>query len=557
MKKARDVERRNPIVGRREFLRSGALVGMGVVTADRPFGRMTGDQAFEVPAAPNIRPFELDELTIAELQRGMKSGKFTARSLTEKYLARIDEIDKQGSHINAIIEINPDALSIATSLDQERKGQGIRGPLHGIPLLIKDNIGTHDRMMTTAGSLALLGSIPPQDSFAAKRLRGAGAIILGKTNLSEWAEARSQYSTAGWSPRGGQTRNPYALDRNPGGSSSGSAAAIAANMAAVALGTETDSSIVCPSSMNSLVGIKSTVGLVSRSGVIPISRSQDTVGPMARTVTDAAIVLSVLAAVDPEDSVTENSRGRAAVDYTQFLDPAGLKGARIGVARKHYDFGEGVDKVMQSAIDALRLAGAEVIDPADIPTLGQFEAAEKIVLHYELKAGINAYLAGLGPTAPVHSLKEIIEFNEKNWRSEMPYFGQDRFLKAESYGPLTTPEYLEALVTSRRLARTEGIDAVMDKFRLDAIMAPTTGPAWVTDLVNGDHEAGQSSRPAAVSGYPNINVPAGYVFGLPVGVSFFGRAYSEPKLIKLAYAFEQATHHRRPPRFLPFADLRV
>jgi amidase len=559
MKGASDGHREISIFGRRKFLQSGALSAMGgaVAAARAPRNRPDEQARGAAGARPNVRPFELEEMTITELQRRMKSGEFTARSLTEKYLARIEEIDKRGPAINAIIELNPDALSIATALDEERKARGPRSSLHGVPVVIKDNIGTHDRMMTTAGSLALLGSVPPRDSFVARRLREAGAVILGKANLSEWAEVRSHYSTAGWSSRGGQTRNPYVLDRNPGGSSSGSAAAVAANLAAVALGTETDSSIVCPSSMSCLVGIKTTVGLVSRSGVIPISHSQDTVGPMARTVTDATIVLGVLAAVDPEDTVTQNSRGRVVADYTQFLQASGLKGARIGVARKHYEFGEEVEKLMQNAIDAMRHAGAEVIDPADIPTLGQFEEAEGIVLLYELKAGMNAYLSGLGPSAPVHSLKEIIEFNEKNWQREMPYFGQDRFLKAESYGPLTTPEYLEALEKSRRLARTEGVDAVMAKFRLDAIMAPTTGPAWVIDLVNGDHEAGQSSRPAAVSGYPNINVPAGYVFGLPVGISFFSKAYSEPALIRIAYAFEQTTQHRRSPQFLPTADLTV
>jgi amidase len=524
---------------RRQFLQLGALSGAA--------------PALSTP----VRRFELEEATIADLQRGMKSGAFTSRSLTEKYLERIDEIDKRGPAINSVIEINPDALAIARALDKERLERGPRGPLHGIPVLIKDNIGTHDRMMTTAGSMALMGAIPPKDAFVARRLREAGAVILGKTNLSEWADVRSHYSTSGWSPRGGQTRNPYALDRNPSGSSSGSGAAVSANLAAVALGSETDGSIVCPSSANGVVGIKPTVGLVSRSGVVPIAHSQDTVGPMARTVEDAAILLGALAGVDLEDSMTAESRDRPAADYTRFLDPAGLKGARIGVSRNLFNAGPAVDRLLQNAVDAMRHAGAEIVDPANLETVGQFEAAEQIVLLYELKADMNKYLAGLGPAAPVHSLEEIIEFNEKNWKVEMPYFEQDRFLKAQSYGPLTTPEYLEAHEKAHRLTRSEGIDALMDRFRLDAIVAPTAGPAWVTDLVNGDHDSGKSSRPAAVAGYPNINVPAGSIFGLPVGISFFGTAYSEPTLLKLAYAFEQSTRHRKPPRFLPVADLKV
>jgi amidase len=530
-------------LGRRQFLQSGLLGGVA--------------PAFSASIHPNVRPFELDEATIAGLQRGMKSGAYSSRSLTEKYLGRMDEIDKRGPAINAVIERNPEALAVASALDKERKERGPRGPLHGIPVLIKDNIGTCDRMMTTAGSLALMHSIPPKDAFVVKRLREAGAVILGKTNLSEWADVRSHYSTSGWSPRGGQTRNPYALDRNPSGSSSGSGAAVAANLATVALGSETDGSVVCPSSANGVVGIKPTVGLVSRSGVVPIAHSQDTVGPIARTIEDAVILLGVMAAVDPEDSVTAESRGRSAADYTRFLDPAGLKGARIGVAHNLFNGGPAVDALLRNAVDAMKHAGAEIVDPANLETVGQFEAAEQIVLLYELKADMNAYLASLGPAAPVHSLKEIIEFNEKNWKVEMPYFGQDRFLKAESYGPLSTPEYLEALEKARRLTRAEGIDALMDKFRLDAIVAPTAGPAWVTDLVNGDHDSGKSSRPAAVSGYPNISVPAGFIFGLPVGISFFGRAYSEPTLIKLAYSFEQVTRQRKPPRFLPVADLTV
>jgi amidase len=502
-------------------------------------------------SATTIKPFVLDEVTISDLHDGMKSGKFTARSLVEKYRERIGEIDKKGPAINSIIQLNPDAMAIADALDQERKAKGIRGPLHGVPVLIKDNIDTADNMMTTAGSLALVGSKPLTDSFVAKKLRAAGAVILGKTNLSEWANIRSSHSTSGWSGRGGLTRNPYALDRNPCGSSSGSGAAVSANLCAGAIGTETDGSIVCPSSANGIVGIKPTVGLVSRSGIIPISHSQDGAGPMCRTVKDAAILLGALTGADPEDLATADSAGKSRTDYTQFLDANGLKGARIGVARKYFGFSDAVDKLMEQSLDAMKKQGAILIDPADIDTFGKFDDSELVVFMYELKADLNAYLARLGPGSPVHSLKEIIDFNERNSDKEMPYFGQDLFLKAEAKGPLSTPEYLDAQGKDHRLARTEGIDALMDKHRLDAIVAPTGGPAWITDLVNGDHVAGGSSNAAAVAGYPNINVTAGLISGLPVGISFFGRAWSEAALIRLAYAFEQATNARQSPRFLP------
>lgn len=501
--------------------------------------------------APEVKPFELDEITIPELQDGMKSGKFTARSLVEKYTARIDEIDRQGPSVNAIIELNPDALSMADALDAERKAKGSRGPLHGIPVLIKDNIDTADRMMTTAGSLALVGSKPPKDSFVAQKLRAAGAVILGKTNLSEWANIRSSHSTSGWSGRGGLTKNPYALDRNPCGSSSGTGAGISANLAAVGIGTETDGSIVCPSSSNGLAGIKPTVGLVSRSGIIPISHSQDGAGPMCRTLRDAAILLGALTGVDPEDAATAASAGKSQTDYAQYCDPSGLKGARLGVARKYFGFHDGVDALMEQSLDVLKMAGATLVDPADIETLGKFDESELLVFMYELKADLNAYLARLGPRAPVHTLKDIIEFNERNRQKEMPYFAQDIFVKAEAKGPLTEKAYLDAIQKNHQLARTEGIDAIMDKHHLDALVAPTGGPAWLTDLINGDHVAGGSSNAAAVAGYPNVNVTAGLLWGLPVGISFFGRAWSEPTLIKLAYSFEQATKARQAPRFLP------
>ncbi|HTA24439.1 MAG TPA: amidase [Terriglobales bacterium] len=499
--------------------------------------------------APQARPksFELDEVMIADLQAGMASGKYTASSITQKYLDRIDEIDKHGPALASVIELNPDALAIADGLDKERAQKHVRGPMHGIPALIKDNIDTADRMQTTAGSLALLGSKPVRDSFVAQRLRDAGAVILGKTNLSEWANIRSSHSSSGWSGRGGQTKNPYALDRNPCGSSSGSGASTAANLCAVAVGTETDGSVVCPASANGLVGIKPTVGLVSRAGIIPISHSQDTAGPMARTVRDAAILLGVMAGVDTRDSVTAASAGKGAADYTKFLDPNGLKGARIGVARKYFGFSDPVDALMNELVAEIKGAGAEVVDPADLPSHGKFGESEFMVLLYELKADLNAYLAAR-PGAP-GSLKEIIDFNNQNKSKEMPYFDQDIFIKAEAKGPLTSKEYTDALEKDLKLSRTEGIDAVMDQFKLDAIMAPTAGPAWFTDWINGDCSNGGSSNAAAVAGYPDITVPAGFIFGLPVGVSFFGRAWSEGTLLKIAYGFEQLTKVRQGPEF--------
>jgi amidase len=503
-----------------------------------------------VQAPAPTTAFDLDEVTIAGLQQRMESGRETARSIAEKYLKRIEEIDRTGPQLHSVIEVNPDALTIADALDAERKAKGPRGPLHGIPVLIKDNIATADRMMTTAGSLALEGVTPPADAFLVTRLREAGAVILGKTNLSEWANFRSTHSTSGWSGRGGQTKNPYVLDRNPSGSSSGSAAATSANLCAVAVGTETDGSIVSPANNMSLVGIKPTLGLVSRMGIVPIAHSQDTAGPMARTVTDAAILLGVLAGSDPADPMTADATAKGRRDYRTSLDATGLHGARIGVVRKKLmGYSPAADAVMEAAIADMTAQGAVIVDPADIPTLGEFDDSELEVLLYEFKADLNKYLTWLGPKSPVHSLAEIIAFNEQMKVREMPYFAQELMRQAQQRGPLTDKRYLDALAKNHDLARAKGIDAVMDEHKLDALIAPTGGPAWLTDLVNGDYATNGSSSAPAVAGYPHITVPAGYFSGLPIGVSFMGRAWSEPTLIRIAFAFEQATKRRHPPTF--------
>ncbi len=537
---------------RRSFLQSAALGGAAAALPSR-----VEAGGAPLPAAPRVHAFELEEVTVAEFGKGMASGRFTSRRITKMYLSRIAELDKRGPMLNAIIEINPEALEIADGLDRERKARGPRGPLHGIPVLIKDNIGTHDRMMTTAGSLALLGSIPSRDSFVARKLREAGAVILGKTNLSEWANFRSSHSTSGWSGRGGLTRNPYALDRNACGSSSGSGAAASANLCALAIGTETNGSVVCPSSVNGLVGLKPTVGLVSRSGIIPISHTQDTAGPMARSVADAAALLSALAGVDPDDPATRRSEGKSLADYTKSLDPEGLRGARLGVVRHYFEFSPEVAKVIEAALDEIKRHGAVLVDPVEIPSLRKIDGSEQQVLLYEFKADVNRYLAALGAAAPVHNLEEVIRFNSDNWKKEMPYFGQDLFTQAQSKGALTSTEYLKAKANAYQCAGPAGIDAAMDKYRLDALVAPTAGPAFMTDLVDGDHDIGGSSGPAAIAGYPHVTVPAGFIFGLPVGVSFFGRAFSEPTLLKIAYSFEHATRARKPPKLLSTADLAV
>ena len=531
---------------RRDFLRAGVFSGAAALVPELA-------KAEEASGTNSIvADFELEESTIADLQRDMVSGKRSAQSITRDYLERIEDTNRRGPSLRAIIETNPDALSIARSLDEERKARGPRGPLHGIPVLLKDNIDTSDRMTTTAGSLALQGSVPPRDATLARRLREAGAILLGKANMSEWANFRSTHSSSGWSARGGQAKNPYVLDRSPCGSSSGSGTAVAANLVAVSVGTETDGSITCPAATNGIVGIKPTLGLVSRAGVIPIAHSQDTAGPMARTVADAAILLNALAGIDSRDTETSRSRGKAASDYTRFLDTNALKGARIGVPReKYYGYNDATDKVMADAIGLMKERGAIIVDPANMATAGKYDDSEFEVLLYEFKADLNAYLASLGPRAPVKSMKEIIAFNEREKEREMPWFGQEIMIMAEKKGSLSSSTYRSALAKNRRMSRLEGIDAVMSKHRLDALVAPTTGPAWPTDLLNGDHFVGGSTTPAAVAGYPSISVPAGYVHGLPVGISFFGRAWSENKLIALAYSYEQASKHRRPPRFLP------
>jgi len=495
-------------------------------------------------------PLQIEELTIGFVQRLFSTGELTAASLAKRYLARIEQIDRRGPGLNSVIELNPDALAIARVCDQERGAKAVRGLLHGIPVLIKDNIDTHDRMTTTAGSLALKGSIAPRDSGVAEKLRAAGAVILGKTNLSEWANFRGSMSTSGWSGRGGQTRNPYVLDRNPSGSSSGSAVAVAANLCMVAAGTETDGSILSPASFNGIVGLKPTVGLVSRAGIIPIAQSQDTAGPMTRSVRDAAILLGALAGFDPRDPATEGCKPYENRDYTALLGADGLRGARIGVARAYFGFHRKVDELMESALKVLQRCGAELVDPVEHRLPPELQQAEIEVLRYEMKAGLNAYLASLGPGAPVHSLEEVIAFNDRFRDKELAWFGQEELINSQAKGPLTDKAYQDALATCRRLARAEGIDALMDQHRLDALVAPTTGPSHVTDWLNGDHGLGGSTTLAAVAGYPSITVPAGFISGLPVGVSFFGRAWSEPKLLAIAYAFEQATVIRRTPAFI-------
>ncbi len=521
---------------RREFLGAASAAGFGIMAMGK-----NANAAVPPPA------FELAEKSIAELQAAMGSGELTSASVVRKYLERIADIDKK---INSIIEINPDAEVIAKGLDNERKGGKTRGPLHGIPVILKDNIDTADKMKTTAGSLALLDApTPSRDAFLVEQLRRAGAVVLAKTNLSEWANFRSTASVSGWSGRGGQTRNPYMLDRNPCGSSSGTGAAIAANLSAIGIGTETDGSVVCPSSICGIVGLKPTVGLVSRSGIIPIAHSQDTAGPMTRTVTDAALLLSAMTAVDPRDSATAANASKSKKDYTEFLKADGLKGARIGVARDFWGKRADVDKVMENALDAMKQAGAVLVD-VKFPTISKFDSVEFEVLLYEFKADLEKYLAERG--SRLKTMDDLIQFNSDNDRREMPYFKQEIFEQAAKKGPLTTKEYIDALKESKKLTQAQGIDAVMDENKLDAVAAPSNAPTWLIDWINGDcgsNYVSSSSLPA-VSGYPNITVPAGFIRELPIGISFFGRAYSEDVLLRVAFAFEQATKARREPKFL-------
>ena len=540
----------DPNISRRGFVGSAAAIAASVAIPNHRSPAQPAEQLHPVPS------FAIEERSIGELSAGMKSGEYTSRSLTQQYLDRIALLDRQGPSLRHVLETNPDALSISDTLDAERRAGRSRGPLHGIPVLVKDNIDTADKMTTTAGSLALEGSIASRDAHIVERLRAAGAIILGKTNLSEWANFRSSHSSSGWSGRGGQARNPYALDRTPSGSSSGSAGGVASNYCAVAVGTETDGSITSPAAACSLVGLKPTIGLVSRSGIIPIAHTQDTAGPMARTVTDAAILLGVLAGSDPRDIATRRTDRAAPVDYTRYLDVNGLKGARIGVARKKYTgYSTAADAHFESALAAMKEHGAVIVDPADITTAGRFDEAEFEVLLFEFKADLQTYLATLPAGARARTLDDLIAFNRAHARDEMPYFGQELFEQAAKKGPLSSPLYRKALSACGRLARVQGLDATFAAHKLDAIVAPTQGPPALIDLVNGDPSGPSSTSPSAVAGYPAITVPMGYARGLPLGITFMGRAWGEPMLFRLAYAFEQGTKVRKAPQFLPTAEL--
>ncbi len=558
-------------LNRRELLGTfgGAVLG-GVAVGEGAFAQPDASPAgagASVATAPAVarsaaKPFELEELTIRDLAAGLADGRWSSQRLVELYVARIVEVDRVGiggTGTNAIAETNPQALEIAETLDRERRAGKVRGPLHGIPVILKDNIDTGDRMQTTAGSLALAGSVAAKDAFLVERLRAAGAIVLAKTNLSEWANFRSTHSTSGWSGRGGQVRNPYALDRNPCGSSSGTGAGISANLAAAGIGTETDGSILCPASMCGLVGLKPTVGLVSRRGIIPISSTQDTAGPMCRTVADAAILLAAIAGTDLLDPATAASVGKTA-DYAKALDANGLAGARLGVVRKFFGWHPEIDRQMQTVLDLLRQLGAVLVDPVEIPHLGEYDAGEFEVMLYEFKHGLNAYLGALpaesGEGVP-RSLAALIAWNLAHAKEEMPWFGQEIFEKAEAKGPLSDDAYTKALAENLRLSRGEGLDAALGGQKLDALVAPTMGPAYLTDWLNGDHFGGSATSPCAVAGYPHITVPAGEVRGLPWGLSFMGTAWSEAKLIRYAHGFEQASRARKPPRFLATADFSV
>lgn len=529
---------------RRDFLRAGGMLAAGMSVV--PFLSACATVGALAPIT------NVEELGIAEIQAAMKAGRLDSESLVKMYLARIDTVDRNGPTLRSVQEVNPDAIPIARALDEERKAGRSRGPLHGIPVLLKDNIATADKMETTAGTLALVGARPREDSTIAQRLRQSGAVILGKASMSEWAYFKSTPGSSGWSARSGQARNPYALNRTPCGSSSGSAIAVAASLVTVSIGTETDGSIICPAGVNGVVGIKPTVGLTSRAGVIPISVTQDTVGPFGRTVADAAAVLGALVGVDQRDPATQASFGKAQTDYLKYLELNGLRNARIGVPREGYfGYSPKADAIVNQAIEVLRQGGATIVDPVKIPNFDRaaLTSAELVVLLYEFKAGVNAYLASVAPGAQVRTLDDVIEFNKRNTRENLPYFGQELLVRAQAKGDLSEAEYLEALEKCRRLAGKEGMDAIMDELSLDALIAPTTTPAWPVDLVNGDQFRGSSAKSAALVGYPLVSVPAGFAQGLPVGITFMGRAWSEPTLIRLAYAFEQASKARRPPQY--------
>lgn len=530
------------IMTRRKFLQSSTIVGLTTLIGDNVMAAISSTGVLNV--------VEADAVT---LQAAMQSGSTTSQAIVRAYLARIRSVDKSGPRINSIIELNPDAISIARECDRERKAGIVRGPLHGIPVLIKDNIATMDAMQTTAGSLALVGAKAPRDAFVVTRLREAGAVILGKTNLSEWANFRSTRSTSGWSSRGGLTKNPYALDRNTSGSSSGSAAAMAASLATLAVGTETDGSIVSPASINGIVGFKPTLGLISRDGIVPIAHSQDTAGPMTRTVADAALLLTVLAATDVRDAATKDASAKA-VDYTKFLDRNGLKGKRIGVVKSQFGGrNDLVSAVITKALAVLEAQGATLVDLPELPNMSKYGQSEYEVLLYEFKADMAAYLAEFAPNLPIKSLADIMAFNEKHRDRVMPHFAQEHMARAAAKGGLDSKEYLDALANNLKFSREEGIDKALLENKLDALVAPSGSPAWLTDFIRGDNSGGGFSSPAAVAGYPHITVPAGFVSGLPCGISFVGTAWSEPQLFAMAYAFEQASKHRRAPRYLKSA----
>ncbi len=530
------------MIHRREFFKLSSLGLLGAALPGNFVGQSLLSHQFDDTAG-------FEEFSLVKLQDLMKSGDLNSVQLTEYYLSKIDKIDKNGTRLNAVIELNPEAMKIAMQRDEERAGGKIRGPLHGIPVMIKDNINTADKMHTTAGSLALSGLIAGKDSFVARKLREAGVVILGKTNLSEWANFRSTHSSSGWSSRGGQTHNPYILDRSPCGSSSGSGVTVSANLCAVAIGTETDGSVVCPSATNGIVGIKPTVGLISRSGIIPISFSQDTAGPMARTVEDAAALLGVLTGFDPEDEKTKTIEGKIALDYTLFLDPEALQGKIIGIDRKSFGYHEKLDNVINQNIELIKNAGATLVELDSIISDNSVYDNEFELFLYEFKDGINKYLE-MNPGSGMKTLQDLIEFNEANRNTVMPYFGQEIFIEAQKKEGIDSIEYKSLLEKIDKVVRKEGIDRVIAEHNLDAIVAPTGGPAWTIDLVNGDHYLGSSSSLPAMAGYPHITVPAGFIDGLPVGISFYGAAWHEPGLIAIAYAYEQLTRNRQKPSFI-------